>query len=114
MKETPESIFAWQTGTFGETTAYQAMKKVLAEVAELDVAVNKRVDTLPGTRAEDIESRNNVVLEAADVYITLMRVVGSLVEPQRFFEFVDHKMQVNRARKWNVGPDGNAQHKEDV
>jgi len=101
MIETQKTISEWAVKTFGYPTAERSIKRMLEEVEELkDI---KNVDLF-----DDPESFNKVSDECADIYITMCQVAST-------FGFdlhacVDHKMEINRARKWKIAGDGTGQH----
>jgi NTP pyrophosphatase (non-canonical NTP hydrolase) len=96
--ETQQTISEWANKVFGYPTAERSIKRMLEEVEEL-----KKVDI-----EDHNHSFNEVSNECADILITLYQVANT-------FGFdlhacVDHKMQINRARKWKIAGDGTGQH----
>lgn len=94
MIESQGTICNWADETFGFCSRQAAMYRMFVEVEELK-DVNK----------DDFEKVSN---ECADILITLYRVAHC-------YNFdlhatVDHKMQVNRDRKWKSNGDGTGQH----
>lgn len=98
MIEDQKSISEWAAKTFGYPTEYRSVQRMIEEVEEL-----VRV-----CESNDINDMNKVSDECADILITLYQVAHT-------FGFdlhvcVDHKMSINRARKWKVAGDGTGQH----
>lgn len=91
--ETVQSVTEWANETFGPATIQRQVERARQEFLELEQIMS--VPCHPNKLAE----------EAADVVICLYRVIGTL-DP----EAINKKMAKNRARKWNVGPDGCGQH----
>lgn len=91
--ETVQSVTEWANETFGPATIQRQVERAKEEFSELEQIMS--VPCHPNKLAE----------EAADVVICLYRVIGTL-DP----EAINKKMAKNRARKWNVGPDGCGQH----
>ncbi len=90
--ETVQSVTEWADTTFGPATLERQVMRALEEIGELQQAL----------RAGDVQK---IAIEAADACICLYRVIGT-INPKA----IDEKMAINRARKWNVGPDGCAYH----
>jgi NTP pyrophosphatase (non-canonical NTP hydrolase) len=99
MVETQKSISEWGVKTFGYPTRARSIARMLDEVGELEsIHVGD----------ENIDKFIEVSDECADILITLYQVANT-------FGFdlhacVDHKMQINRARKWKIAGDGTGQH----
>ena len=91
--ETVQSVTEWANETFGPATIQRQVERAREEFSELEHIIS--VPCHPDKLAE----------EAADVCICLYRVIGTL-DP----EAINKKMAKNRARQWNVGPDGCGQH----
>lgn len=102
--ETIESVTNWANKTFGEATLYAQLRKAEDEWQELltawDAWAKAKANYLDTQEFEKL-----LVKEAADVCITLYRVIGTL-QPTA----IDDKMKINRDRKWKVRKDGTAQH----
>ena len=98
MKETQKTISDWGHKTFGyPKTVRKVVDRMLKEVDELkhwseyeDAAHDKMAD------------------ECADIYIMLCHVMTTM--GYDLHACVDHKMQVNRHRKWELNGDGTGQH----
>lgn len=103
-------IYNWQCSTFGETALWPAFERFQQEYFEFRDKLHAYVHNVQTTRADDIGARNEITFEMADMYITMVRVAGLL--GTNILQAVDEKMDVNEAREWNVGPDGNGQHVE--
>ena len=97
MKETIESISQWAEETFGPATLEAQFTRAMDEIEELSYL---------HYCLEHGETPNweKIVNEAADVCITLDRLIHS-IDP----EAIDKKMAINRARKWKVS-NGVGQH----
>lgn len=96
--ETQKTISEWAIKTFGYPTRSRSIARMMDEVDELDMIHN----------IDDSDSFNNISDECADIYITMCQVATT-------FGFdlhacIDHKMSVNRGRKWKLAGDGTAQH----
>lgn len=81
-------ISDWQKATFGQVTPERALERTHEEWVEL------------------VESGDP--LEAADVVIVLCALAAACGKD--LATLVEQKMAINRARKWNVGPDGTGYH----
>jgi len=86
--ETLESIVAWGDQTFGPCTAERAVGRGCEELEE---AAKEQ----PGTPEHAVE--------IADTIICFLRVPGIV-------DAINAKMAINRARRWNVRPDGTGYH----
>lgn len=98
MIETQKTINEWAMVTFGPVkNLHRAIDRMVEEVNELQ------------DQAEaDIDDFDKISNECADILITLYQVAST-------FGFdlhacVDHKMQINRGRKWKIAGDGTGQH----
>lgn len=101
MIETQKTISEWAVQTFGYPTRETSVKRMLKEVEELK-AINLTEDKF------GYSSFNLVSDECADIYITMCQIAST-------FGFdlqacVDHKMSINRSRKWKIAGDGTGQH----
>jgi hypothetical protein len=85
MKETFETIPAWADETFGPCGLQRSLERAKEEWAEL------------------IEPGADIIMEAADVVICLLRLPGIALA-------IDRKMAINRKRKWAVKGDGTGYH----
>lgn len=92
MKETVQSVTTWADETFKGATIRRQIERAREEFIELEKAL-------------DAGDMAKVAIEAADVCICLYRTIGT-INPTA----IDDKMAVNRARQWNVGPDGCGYH----
>lgn len=100
MIENQKSINEWAVKTFGYATRQRSIDRMLEEV-----------DELKDIKPETFDSFIEVAEECADIYITMCQVATT-------FGFdlhacVDHKMEINRARKWKRNEDGTGQHVKD-
>lgn len=102
MKETQQTISEWGIKTFGYPKSREAIvKRMLEECEEL-----KNV-----TFGKDYAGTYNtpyIADECADIYIVMCQVMGVIGEDLHVC--VDHKMKINRARKWEIAGDGTGQH----
>jgi NTP pyrophosphatase (non-canonical NTP hydrolase) len=99
--ETQKTISEWAVKTFGYVTPERSISRMLEEVEEL-----KNIN-LNNERSSFDEISN----ECADIYITMCQVAttwGFNLE-----SCIDHKMEINRARKWKIADDGTGQHVEE-
>jgi len=97
MIEDQKTISEWANKVFGYPTRQRSIDRMLDEVDELELI-----------NVDDSESFNEVSNECADILITLYQVANT-------FGFdlhacVDHKMHINRNRKWKIAGDGTGQH----
>lgn len=97
MSENQRTVCDWADKTFGYCKSINvALDRVLKEIDEL-------------TEIKDYENNfNKLSDECADILITLYRladVIGFQLE-----QAVDHKMEINRGRKWKIAEDGTGQH----
>lgn len=97
MIENQRTISEWAEKTFGHPTRERSIDRMLEEVDEL--------------RDTTIIEFNKITDECADIYITMCQIANT-------FGFdlhacVDHKMQINRGRKWKIAGDGTGQHIEE-
>ena len=98
IKETQASIVKWADETFGPAANEDVvMKRMEEEIHEM-----LETEHLPPLAA---------ALEAADVYITMVRWVQYLGFD--LHTLVDEKMAINRARKWRSNNDGTGHHIKD-
>jgi NTP pyrophosphatase (non-canonical NTP hydrolase) len=98
MIENQRTISVWAAKTFGYPTEERAIKRMLEEVEEL-----KNIDAKDYNKSFDEISN-----ECADILITLYQVAN--VFSFDLHKCVDHKMEINRARKWKIAGDGTGQH----
>ena len=97
--ETQKTINEWASKTFGYPTPEAAVKRMLKEVEEL-----KEVK-LSEMSAEDV---HKAMVECADIFIVMCVVADSL--GCNLQDYIDNKMEINRARKWKMNGDGTGQH----
>lgn len=102
MRENQKTISEWGTKTFGYPKSPQAiidrMIKECKELEEIRIANNF------GTPY----SYEKVADECADIYIVMCQVMHTL--GYSLESCIDHKMQINRGRKWKIAGDGTGQH----
>lgn len=89
--ETQKTIDDWANNTFGYIDINTSIDRMLQEVEELKLATPEQVEE-----------------ECADILITLYRVASAI--GYDLHACVDHKMQINRGRKWKSNGDGTGQH----
>lgn len=99
MIENQTTINEWATKTFGHVTRSRSISRMMQEVMELTEI-----------KESDNDSFDKVSNECADIYITMCQVAST-------FGFdlhacIDHKMEINRGRKWKIAGDGTGQHIE--
>lgn len=97
MVENQKTISEWASKTFGNINRIVAIGRMF-----------KEVDELGEINPEDKDSFEKISNECADILITLYRVAE--VHGFDLHACVDHKMQINRARKWKIAGDGTGQH----
>ena len=98
MKETQRTICDWADKTFGYSKdPRSAIKRMLKEVEELKDKMDSGAATF-----------DDLADEMADIFITGYRVFDVL--GFNGDACVDHKMEINRARKWKLNGDGTGQH----
>jgi len=99
MIETQKTIDEWAVKTFGPMkNECRAIERMLQEVEELKELYSNN----------DIGDMNKVANECADILITLYQVATTIGFD--LHESVDHKMQINRNRKWKRAEDGTGRH----
>lgn len=102
--ETVDSVTNWANKTFGEATLYAQLRKAEDEWQELTTAWDAWAEA-KANHLDLTEFEKLLVREAADVCITLYRVIGTL-DPKA----IEKKMKINRDRKWELKGDGTANH----
>lgn len=112
--ETQESISQWQIETFGDDSRNPKtmVTRTFEEMVELCHAAGLRRDDLMDIIHEVYNKDKTSVLaeEFADVAIMLAGTASCCwVDLQTV---IDHKMEINRNRKWYRREDGHLQHKE--
>jgi len=98
MSETQKTISVWAVKTFGYSTVERSIARMVEEVEEL-----KKVDLF-----NDRHSFDDISNECADILIMLYQV--AFVVGFDLHACVDHKMEINRVRKWKIAGDGTGQH----
>jgi NTP pyrophosphatase (non-canonical NTP hydrolase) len=99
MNENQKSISDWAIKTFGYPTRQRSIDRMLEEVKELkDVKIDHNTDFY------------DVADECADIYITMCQIANTFGFD--LHSCIDHKMEINRARKWKRAEDGTGQHEE--
>ena len=99
MVENQKTITEWANKTFGYPSRQRSIDRMLEEVEEL-----KNIES----EGNDPDSFEKVSNECADILITLYQVANTF--GFNLHACVDHKMQINRARKWKIAGDGTGQH----
>lgn len=98
MHETQRTICDWADKTFGfSKDPRSTIERMLKEVRELEDKMESGAATY-----EELSD------EMADVFITGYRVFDMLGYNAQ--ACIDHKMEINRARKWKKNGDGTGQH----
>ena len=97
MIENQKTINEWADKEFGDITLDTAIERMVKEVIELE-----DIDL------DNTNSPEQVSDECADILITLYRIVGCAGFD--LHACVDHKMEINRGRKWKSNGDGTGQH----
>lgn len=128
-RETTASIAAWQTETFGAATTTwgridrsdEAMRGAMWLAKSLDLTVPRPSLSRAIRAAEELaelirmlvidDADPDAAMEVADVTIVLAGISAALGVEQS--EQIDAKMQINRARRWDLTGDGHGQHIED-
>ena len=98
--ETQKTISEWATKTFGYPKSPEvAIRRMLQECVELHLKLDE------GCTHEQYAD------EITDIFITgyqAMTTIGFDVQA-----CIDHKMEINRHRKWKLAGDGTGQHIEE-
>lgn len=97
MKETQETIVAWQDSIFGKPAS------ALRSAVRLNIEMGELLEAL--VTNQDAEK---VAMECADVLIVLYGVADLIGADLN--EAVDKKMAINRDREWYVDGTGHGQH----
>jgi hypothetical protein len=102
MSETQQTIAEWGYKTFGyPKNATAIINRMLGEVRELE-------------ELKDHYSHFNDAIydkiadECADIHIVMCQVMTTM--GYNLQSCVDHKMEINRKRKWKIAGDGTGQH----
>lgn len=95
-----KDINNWQYENFGSIDHEIALERAEEEWDEMVEAI----DPPEGEAQPELKC----AMECADVVITLAALTRSLGFD--LAEMVERKMEINRARKWRVQPDGKAYH----
>lgn len=93
--ETQQSITEWADTSFGVADREATYQRMMKEIREM-------------LHAHAEERWHGVAKELPDVYITLVRLATRLGID--LHAEVDAKMQINRARRWELDGMGGAQH----
>ena len=97
--ETQRTISDWGTKTFGYPKNPKAIiNRMIKEVRELEEL---------SCRSDDVDIYK-MADECADIYIVMCQVMTTIGFD--LHSCVDHKMDINRARKWKLNDDGTGQH----
>lgn len=104
MKETQKTISEWATTTFG----YPKLPQIIIDRLCVEVIELRNIDY-----SKDVDSFDKVSDECADILIVLYQIAN--IFGFNIHACVDHKMQINRDRKWKIVGDGTGQHiKEEI
>src|SRR5574337_82639 len=97
MKETQKTISEWGTKTFGYPKSREVIvKRMLKECKELE-------ELLENANFGSHYSDERIADECADIYIVMCQVMNTI--GYDLHSCIDHKMEINRARKWKVEGD---------
>lgn len=96
MSEDQRTISDWATKEFGYPTPERAITRMLEEVEELKAEFQTTFDY------------EKIMNECADIYITMCQVAITL--GYNLHACIDHKMEINRHRKWTRKEDGTGYH----
>ena len=99
--ETQKTVSEWATKTFGYPKSPEvAIQRMLKECKELEEKLEMKICN--NSQYEKYAD------EIADIFITgyqAMTTIGYNVQA-----CIDHKMEINRHRKWKLAGDGTGQH----
>ena len=99
--ETQKTISDWATNTFGYPKSPEiAIQRMLKECKELEEKINM-----------EIFSYEQYADEIADIMICGYQAMDTLGFD--LHACIDHKMTINRNRKWKLSGDGTGQHIEE-
>lgn len=105
MIETQNTISEWGIKTFGYPKSPRVIiERMLKEVQELKELVDKECCINEATYEK-------IADECADIHIVMCQVMATIGFNLR--SCVDHKMSINRARKWKIAGDGTGQHEKE-
>lgn len=100
MIENQKTISEWAVKTFGYSTGKRSIDRMIEEVEELkEIDIDKDIS---GVHFDKVSN------ECADILITLYQVASTF--GFQLDQAVDHKMDINRHRKWKIAGDGTGQH----
>lgn len=97
--ETQRTISDWATKTFGHPTPEVAIRRMLKEAKELE------------SKLAEGASYDVLADEIADVFITGYKAMDTM--GFNTYACIDHKMHINRGRRWKLNGDGTGQHIEE-
>lgn len=104
MVENQKTISEWGTKTFGFPKSIQTIvDRMLKESKELEELMSDKYKNQGSSYHCD-----RIADECADIYIVMCQVMNTI--GYNLHACVDHKMQINRARKWKIAGDGTGQH----
>ena len=102
MIETQQMIAEWGFKTFGyPKNPIVIINRMLIEVKELEEVIETQ-----GCFNDAIYEK--IADECADIHIVMCQVMTTM--GYNLQSCVDHKMEINRARKWKIAGDGTGQH----
>jgi len=102
MVENQKTISEWGFKTFGyPKNPIIIIDRLIKEVDELDELKEQ-------SKKYNDAVYSKIADECADIYVMLCQVMAVL--GYDLHACVDHKMQINRVRKWKIAGDGTGQH----
>lgn len=101
----------WARETFGKVPLGQVANRMNVEVAELLVSLDGFAAAAPGGQ-DQADAREHAAAECADVFIMLVQIAFGLGVD--LGAEAEKKMAINRARRWETGPNGKVQHVDDA
>jgi len=102
MSETQKTIAEWGYKTFGYPKSPIAIiNRMLKEVEELDELMRNHAHFNDAIYEK-------IADECADIHIVMCQVMTTM--GYNLQACVDHKMHINRNRKWKIAGDGTGQH----
>ena len=108
--ETQKTISDWATNMFGYPTVRKSLQRMFEEIKELEQLIEYEHEegSVCCTEAYLENSHTKIADEIADIMICAYQAMNTLGFD--LHACVNHKMEINRHRKWKLAGDGTGQH----